>query len=68
MDEKSSIEMIYLGDNWLFKENNKNESYCNQTERKTNYHGIGKTICGKINDYPKDGKITPKRIVVIQMQ
>ena len=61
--KKSSEYLMALGDIYLNKENNKNESYCYQSEDHFNYHGIEKALCGKTGDY-----FTPKRILVIQME
>ena len=66
LHDKSLVELIYLGDIYLNKENDKSRSCCWQTENSFNYHGIEKALCGKINEY--NGKFTPKRIVVIQMK
>ena len=62
--KQSNEELIWLGDLYLYKENNKNESYCFQDKGRFNYHGIEKALCGKGN-YEE---FTPKRIIAIQMK
>ena len=61
--EKSDYRLIQLGNIWLKKENNKDESFCVQDEDWFDYHGIEKALCGK-EDYDY---WTTKRILVIQM-
>ena len=56
------------------KENNKNESYCNQDEDNLNYDGIYFALCGKSKYYDDEyeewlgDNFTIKRILVIQMK
>ena len=64
--------LIELGDIWLKKENNKNESYCDEDKYSYHnyYHGIKNALCGKSKYYDYEFKgeyFTPKRILVIQM-
>ena len=62
--EKSDVDLIWLGDFYLRKENRKNLSYCEQYEDSFDYHGIKNALCGKVP--PED--FTQKRILVIQMK
>ena len=52
----------------LYKDSNKNQSYCEQNNNWFDYHRIPKALCGK--EPKKYGYMyfTPKRILVIQMQ
>ena len=46
--EKSDEKLINLADIVLFKENEKNQSHCYQSEDWFDYHGIENALCGKI--------------------
>ena len=60
--------LIYLGDICLMKENSiYKKSYCSQFEKRFDYHGIRKALCGKTFEN-WSGFFTPKRILVIQMK
>ncbi|BFU26698.1 predicted protein [Entamoeba histolytica] len=52
----------YCGDIFVYKENNKTESYCIQDSFE--YEGISNALCG--NEWPNH--FTPKRIIVIEMK
>ena len=58
--------LITLGDIHLFKENDKNQSYCNQDGKTFNYYGIENALRGYQSRY--NNKFIPKRILVIQMK
>ena len=68
--DKSDAYFIWLGNIWLMKENNKNEPYCCQDDKRFEYHGIENALCGKEPERPLFGGMifTPKRILVIQMK
>ena len=63
--KKSDDCLIILGDIYLNKENKKKTSCCYPTERKFDYHGIKKALCGKVWE---PHRFIPKRILVIQMK
>ena len=67
-EKSDSHFLIRLGDIYLYKENNKNESRCYQNENQFDYHGIEKALCGKIWNEDDEQYFTPKRILVIQMK
>ncbi|BFU23760.1 trichohyalin, putative [Entamoeba histolytica] len=52
----------YFGDIFVYKENYKTKSYCQQDSYE--YEGIRNALCGK--EWPK--YFTPKRIIVIEMK
>ena len=64
--KKTDQYLIDLGDIFLNKENNKHQSRCEQDEYNFDYHGIEDALCGK-SFSTSITKITPKRIIVIQM-
>ena len=69
MYEESKDYLITLGDIWLFKENNKQQSNCLESSSLINYYGIEKALCGKqLLNYNKNEYFIPKRILVIQMK
>ncbi|EMS14592.1 hypothetical protein KM1_154900 [Entamoeba histolytica HM-3:IMSS] len=51
----------YGHDIFVYKENNKTESYCKQSYE---YKGISNPLCGK--QYPEH--FTPQRIIIIEMK
>ena len=60
------VEMLTeIGDILLYKEDEKYKSFCYQSEKCFNYHGIEKALCGKTS---RLDPFTPKRILVIQMK
>ena len=60
---RSEDWLIAIGDIYLYKKNVSHQANCCQLGNRFNYPRIQGALCGKIN--PE--KITPKRIVVIQM-
>ena len=59
----SHYMLIRIGDIILMNKNEKENSYCIQSEDLFNYHYVDKALCGKTNKETFD----PKRIVVFQM-
>ena len=60
------IHMRYNGAIQLKKSTNKTQSYCNQKDEHVNYHGIQNALLP--DSMNKEGKFTPKRFTIIQMQ
>ena len=56
--------LIWFGEIYIAKENNKNASYCLQNEDYFDYHEFDNAVCGKLHP----NLFTPQRILVIQMQ
>ena len=69
--EKSIDRMIVIGNIYLYKENNKQLSYCLGRDDWFDYQEIENALCGKTGSYNNgiwEGEhFTPKRILVIQM-
>ena len=67
---KDSLSMISIGDISLFKQEDRDKSYCWQHNEIFNYHGIDKLLCGETRAF-KNGWIgkcfTLKRLIIIQM-
>ena len=66
--KQSDYYLIKLGNIYLYKENRKIVSHCNQYENYFNYHGVKNALCGKEPDEHIEMNFTPKRILVIQMK
>ena len=68
---KSDLKLISVGNIFLYKENDKQVSFCSQINDWFDYQGIENAICGRIGAWNNVGfngeTFTPKRFFVIQM-
>ena len=66
---KQDTRLIRLGDICLYKEEQKQKSYCNDYYKYCygNYYRIQSALCGKTGSEKNGKKFTPKRILIIQM-
>ena len=64
LSEKQHNRLIRIGNIWLYKYHEKEQSYCFQIPNEFDYHDIPNALCGK-----KDIQtFNPKRLLVLQME
>ena len=66
--EHSADRLIDIGDIRLYKQHQKSQSFCVQTNYYFNYHGIENALCGKEYSIHCSDCFIPQRIIVIQMK